>query len=84
MLKTPPKVARSGPKPTSLSETTLSDTVEPLPRTWVNKLSSDAPGARELRILYDPQLPQVTFGALEHYVSLGTVFCNALMVKTLP
>jgi hypothetical protein len=25
-----------------------------------------------------------TFGALEHYVSLGTVFCNALMVKTLP
>ena len=24
-----------------------------------------------------------TFGALEHYVSLGTVFCNALMVKTL-
>jgi hypothetical protein len=25
-----------------------------------------------------------TFGALEHYVSLGTVFCSALMIKTLP
>ena len=37
MLKTPPKAARSGPKSTSLSETTLSDAVGPLPRTPVNK-----------------------------------------------
>jgi hypothetical protein len=28
-------------------------------RTRVNRLSSDASGARELRILYDTQLPQV-------------------------
>jgi hypothetical protein len=28
MLKTPPKAVRSGPKSTSLSETTLSDAVE--------------------------------------------------------
>jgi hypothetical protein len=30
-----------------------------LPRTPVNRLSSDASGARELRILYETQLPQV-------------------------
>ena len=31
----------------------------PLPRTPLNRLSSDAPRAREIRILYDTQLPQV-------------------------
>ena len=54
-------------------------------RTRVNRLSSDAPGARKLRILYDTQLPQVDVRcSFEHYVSLGTVFCSALMIKTLP
>jgi hypothetical protein len=33
MLKTTPKAARSGPKARSLSETTLSDAVEVLPRS---------------------------------------------------
>jgi hypothetical protein len=53
-----------------------------LPRTRVNRLSSDAPGSYGFCMTRN--FLRWTFGALEHYVSLGTVFCNALMVETLP
>jgi hypothetical protein len=42
MLKTPQMAARSGPKSTSLSKTTLSDAVEYLLGTSVNKASEGA------------------------------------------